>query len=89
MKCTENLKALAERGHAGQFRKDGKTPYVEHPRAVVSLLGKWGVTDGVILAVAWGHDLLEDTAIGEAEIRRAGGPANGAAILAARGKKGK
>ena len=82
MKCTDNLKALAERGHAGQLRKDGKIPYIEHPRAVVALLGKWGVTDGVTLAIAWGHDLLEDTAIGEAEIRRAGGPANGAAILA-------
>ena len=82
MKCTDNLKALAERGHAGQFRKDGKTPYIEHPRAVVALLGKWGVTDGVTLAIAWGHDLLEDTRIGEGEIRAAGGPRHGAAILA-------
>ena len=82
MKCVENMKALAERGHAGQFRKDGKTPYVEHPRAVAALLAKWGVADGATLAIAWGHDLLEDTDVSEAEIRRAAGPRHAAAVLA-------
>ena len=82
MKCVDNMKALAERGHAGQFRKDGKTPYVEHLRAVAALLGKWGVSDGGTLAIAWGHDLLEDTDVPKADILRAGGKARGAAILA-------
>ena len=82
MKYVENMKALAERGHAGQVRKDGKIPYIEHPRAVVALLAKWGVADGVTLAIAWGHDLLEDTAVTEADIRRAAGPNRGVAILA-------
>ena len=82
MKCVENMKALAERGHVGQFRKDGKTPYVEHPRAVAALLAKWGVADGVTLAIAWGHDLLEDTDVSEADIRRAAGPRHGAEVLA-------
>ncbi len=82
MKYVDNMKALAERGHAGQLRKDAKTDYVAHPRAVVDLLGKWNVSDGETLAIAWGHDLLEDTAVTEAEIRRAGGKAHGAAILA-------
>lgn len=82
MKYVENMKALAERGHAGQFRKDGKTPCIEHPRAVAALLAKWGVADGVTLAIAWGHDLLEDTAVTEADIRRAAGPNCGVAILA-------
>ena len=82
MKCVENMKALAERGHAGQLRKDGRTPYVEHPRAVVALLRSWGVADAETLAVAWGHDLLEDTDVSEAEIRRAAGPRHAAAVLA-------
>ena len=82
MKCVDNMKALAERGHEGQLRKDGATPYVEHPGAVVALLGKWGVTDGATLAIAWGHDLLEDTDVPEADIRRAAGPRHAAAILA-------
>lgn len=81
MNCVDELKKLAEKGHQGQFRKDGKTPYVEHPRAVVELLTKWGVTDEVTLAVAWGHDLLEDTSVREEEIRQAGGTDKGARIL--------
>jgi hypothetical protein len=82
MKCVENMKALAERGHEGQVRKDGKTPYAEHPRAVAALLAKWGVDDAATLAIAWGHDLLEDTVVTEAEIRRAAGPRHAAAVLA-------
>ena len=82
MDLEERMKALAERGHAGQLRKDGKTDYVEHPRAVVALLRRWGVADAETLAVAWGHDLLEDTDVTEADILRAGGKARGAAILA-------
>ena len=82
MKCVENMKALAERGHEGQVRKDGKTPYAEHPRAVAALLARWGVDDAATLAIAWGHDLLEDTDVSEAEIRRAAGPRHAAAVLA-------
>jgi len=81
MKGIENMKALAERGHAGQLRKDGKTPYVEHPRAVVAQLRAWGVADSATLLVAWGHDLLEDTSVTEAEIRAAAGPRYGRAVL--------
>jgi hypothetical protein len=36
----------------------------------------------VTLAIAWGHDLLEDTTVTEADIRRAAGPNRGVAILA-------
>ena len=82
MKCVENMKALAERGHEGQVRKDGKTPYAEHPRAVAALLAKWGVDDAATLAVAWGHDLLEDTDVAEADILEAAGPRHGAEVLA-------
>lgn len=81
MDVEEGMRALAERGHAGQLRKDGRTPYVEHPRAVVAQLHAWGVADGETLAVAWGHDLLEDTAVTEEEILEAAGPRHGAEVL--------
>lgn len=82
MDVEEGMRALAERGHEGQLRKDGRTPYIEHPRAVVALLRSWRVADGETLAVAWGHDLLEDTAVTEDEILAAAGPRHGAAVLA-------
>lgn len=59
MSC-EEMKRVAEVGHAGQWRKDGTTPYIEHPAAVVKRLEGWGFNDWT-LAVAWAHDLLEDT----------------------------
>ena len=82
MDVEERLRTLAERGHAGQLRKDGRTPYIEHPRAVVAQLRAWGVADGGTLAVAWGHDLLEDTVVTGAEILEAAGPRHGAEVLA-------
>ena len=41
-------------------------PYIEHPRAVVAQLKAWGMTEEanpVPLALAWGHDLVEDTCV--------------------------
>lgn len=56
-----SLVALAEEiathAHAGQFRRDGVTPYIEHPRAVAKRLA--GEPEGVI-AVGWLHDVLEE-----------------------------
>lgn len=47
---------LARQWHHGQMRKDGKTPYITHPEAVAAAVeGDWEK------AVAWMHDLLEDT----------------------------
>lgn len=83
----ENMRALATAHHEGQFRKDGKTPYIEHPRAVVSLLTNWGYGTGDrmwTLAVAWGHDLLEDTDCTEEEIRDACGEIGGQVLDAIR-----
>lgn len=82
MDLEERMKALAERGHAGQLRKDGRTSYIEHPRAVVALLRRWRVADAETLAIAWGHDLLEDTDVTEADILEAAGPRHGAEVLA-------
>jgi (p)ppGpp synthase/HD superfamily hydrolase len=52
----ERADAVAEFFHRGQFRFDGITPYITHPRAVAALL-----TDPVEKQVALLHDLLEDT----------------------------
>ena len=53
---------FARERHKDQFRRDGKTPYVEHPRAVMAIL-RWelGVDDPEVLAAALLHDTIEDT----------------------------
>src|SRR4030095_5657693 len=49
--------------HQHQFRRDGVTPYVEHPRAVMTILrDEFGVTDVDTLAAGLLHDTIEDTA---------------------------
>lgn len=52
-------KAIAYIAHAGQFRRDGTTAYIEHPKAVVNHLqgtySAWQVT-----TTAWLHDVIED-----------------------------
>lgn len=52
--------SLAEKAHEGVFRKDGVTPYIEHPVKVASILFEIGVQDDNILATALLHDVLED-----------------------------
>lgn len=70
----ENMGRLAERKHEGQFRRGPeKIPYIEHPKAVVRMLAGWGINDDISLAIAWGHDLLEDTDVHEEEIADACG----------------
>ena len=64
---------LARKWHEGQFRKapEGEIPppYIVHPEAVVKNLLDWGEPeDSEAVAIAWGHDLLEDTKVSEAEI---------------------
>ena len=57
--------ALARSAHAGQFRRDGSTPYIVHPQAVAARVAG----DPLAEASAWLHDALEDTAVGEEEMR--------------------
>lgn len=48
--------------HEGQFRKDGKTPYIEHPKAVMAIVrDEFGVDDPDVQAAALLHDTIEDT----------------------------
>jgi (p)ppGpp synthase/HD superfamily hydrolase len=49
--------------HQHQFRRDGITPYVEHPKAVMGILrDEFEVTDVDTLAAGLLHDTIEDTA---------------------------
>ncbi len=68
------LKALsvAEEAHKGQLRKDGVTPYIEHPMKVASLLYTLGIRDDEILAVALLHDVIEDTIVQAGDLLKAG-----------------
>lgn len=55
--------AYAAMKHRHQFRRDGRTPYVEHPRAVARILrDEFGVLDLQVLAAGLLHDTIEDTA---------------------------
>lgn len=70
----DELMALAEAtardAHAGQFRRDGVTPYAVHPEAVASRVEG----DPEAVAVAWLHDVIEDTAVTADGLREQGFP---------------
>lgn len=60
----ERMEQTARKWHEGQFRKDGVTPYVEHPKKVAKMVLSWFFqpdSDGWAAAVAWAHDLFEET----------------------------
>ena len=65
------IEQLAKRCHSGQFRKGKeRLPYIVHPESVVRTLVEWGEPETApSIAIAWGHDLLEDTSASEEEIR--------------------
>lgn len=54
-------KYLAELFHEGQTRADKVTPYLEHPKMVAEFVEKFGGDDECI-ALAWLHDILEESA---------------------------
>ena len=54
-------KYLAELFHEGQTRADKVTPYIEHPKLVAEFVEKFGGDDECI-ALAWLHDILEESA---------------------------
>jgi len=51
---------IATELHAGQFRRDGVTPYIEHPKAVADKLDY-----PRLKPLAWLHDVIEDCDIDE------------------------
>ena len=56
----EKARSIATEAHKGTYRKDGVTPVITHPEAVVELLKSVGVTDQDILCAALLHDTIED-----------------------------
>lgn len=54
---SELAKSIAIQAHEGQLDKAGK-PYIEHPRTVAGL-----VEGDVAKAVAWLHDVVEDSSM--------------------------
>lgn len=63
--------AFANAAHAGQLRKDGRTPYVVHPVGVLRFLSSdLGVTESALLVAALLHDVVEDTEVKNREVRR-------------------
>jgi len=56
-KLIDVMKQLAHKHHAGQYRKDGKTPYISHVERVASSV------EDRLKPIAYGHDLVEDTDI--------------------------
>lgn len=60
---------FAAESHSGQLRKDGSTPYVNHPLEVMHLLAHAGnVIDEDVLVAAVLHDVVEDTTVTVLEI---------------------
>lgn len=48
--------AIAVEAHEGQYRRDGKTPYITHPIAVAMCFN-----DPILKSIAYLHDVIEDT----------------------------
>jgi len=57
----KNAELFAKKKHAGQFRKDGTTPYSKHLEDVVNRLKSLGIIDKELLCAGWLHDTIEDT----------------------------
>jgi GTP diphosphokinase / guanosine-3',5'-bis(diphosphate) 3'-diphosphatase len=61
---------FASEKHRNQTRKDGSTPYINHPIEVMEILASLGRVDDVdVLAAAVLHDTIEDTGTTAEELR--------------------
>ena len=58
---------FSQEAHSGQYRESGE-PYISHPLAVTSILGKMHL-DTQTLTAALLHDVMEDTHVSKSEIR--------------------
>jgi GTP pyrophosphokinase/guanosine-3',5'-bis(diphosphate) 3'-pyrophosphohydrolase len=57
---------FSEAAHRGQKRLSGE-PYITHPLAVAGALAEWHMDSQAVIAALL-HDVMEDTAVGKAEI---------------------
>ncbi|MDD1695674.1 MAG: HD domain-containing protein [Methanoregula sp.] len=63
-KAVEIAAEAASQAHRGQFRKNGKTPFIVHPKRVAELVKFYG-GDHIGVIAAWLHDVIEDCDDGE------------------------
>lgn len=77
---------VSRHAHHGQFRRDRVTPYFEHIKAVVDRVG--GESE-VIVAVAYLHDVIEDTKETAETLRARGFPESvvSSVVLLTKGKE--
>jgi (p)ppGpp synthase/HD superfamily hydrolase len=68
MNLYETALKLAIKAHAGQKRKHDGSAYVAHPIMVARLVEQAGFSE-IVIAAALVHDVLEDTAVTEIELR--------------------
>ena len=67
-RVVEAIRFAAE-AHRHQSRKDGRTPYIVHPVAVLRRLSSdLGVEDADLLCAAVLHDVIEDSAVTREEL---------------------
>lgn len=59
---------FAEKAHGDQKRKYGGQPYIHHPARVAARTTLIPEVDEVAVAVAWLHDVVEDTKVSPMEI---------------------
>ena len=59
---------FAAKAHAGQFRKDGKTPAIVHPARVAGRVSVLPYATEELVAVAYLHDVLEDCPVTHADL---------------------
>lgn len=64
----DRMLVIATNAHAGQFDRGG-SPYILHPLKVMHYLKS---DDEELMAIALGHDVIEDTSVTYADLRAAG-----------------
>jgi len=69
----ERARAFATKAHEGQVRRYTNAPYITHPEAVANLVRSVPHSPEMI-AAAWLHDTVEDTAVTIEDIDREFGP---------------
>lgn len=60
---------FAAKAHEGMLRKGGKMPYIYHPMEVALLVSRM-TKDEEVIAAAYLHDILEDTAVTAQELEQ-------------------
>jgi len=72
-KLTDLAAAIATEAHKGQTRWDKRTPYISHPAAVARAMIQDNWSEDYV-AVAWLHDVIEDTSVTAEQLLAAGIP---------------